>query len=302
MRTIKNSILLLLFICSSLVYAQAPQVNKNDNNTTLKLKNNEISKLKKKIQKLETELNNYKKVKPIASKAVVFPKPSIISKKTLQGKKFTAGEVEPKELCTYYVAKPKTLEDLKFKLEINGFDIVAINQIFEDKFVVSFSNDELKYTNSFLSVLHMLVSSSEIRVQNPSYFGAAYLKSTYKYGKFSKTLKDLQLTLGEMHESKERLKLSDLPNYHFMLAMPHFDDFIVLARGEEILDKLKDVNSSEFISYVFKLPNGSTLVGHKLSQKTYNYLKKIKADNNAQIFPYEVMVQNNKAVMLNPKF
>jgi len=39
-----------------------------------------------------------------------------------------------------------------------------------------------------------------------------------------------------------------------------------------------------------------------LSQKTYNYLKKIKADNNAQIFPYEVMVQNNKAVMLNPKF
>jgi hypothetical protein len=302
MKKIKNTILLLLFVLSSLLYAQLPQIKKDDNNTTLKLKNSEITALKKKIEKLEIELNDYKKVKPIASKAVVPTKNPAVGKKTMKGKKFIAGIVKPNELSAYYSSNPKSLEDVKFKLDINGFDILAINQIFENKFVISFTNDELKNTNSFLSVLHMLVSSSEIRVQNPSYFGAAYLKNAYKYGDFSKTLKALQSVLGEMHETEEKLKLSDLPDYHFMLGMPHFDDVIVLARGENLLNRLKDVNPSKAISYVLKLPNGSTLVGHKLSMKTYNYLKKIKADNNAQIFPYEVIIKNKKAVMMSPKY
>jgi hypothetical protein len=105
-----------------------------------------------------------------------------------------------------------------------------------------------------------------------------------------------------MYEVEDKLKLSNLSNYHFMLGMPRFNDVIVVSRGNQIIEKLSDTNATKHISYVLKLPNGSTLVGHKLNQDTYDYLKKLKAENNAQIFPYEVMIQNEKAVMLSPKF
>jgi hypothetical protein len=142
----------------------------------------------------------------------------------------------------------------------------------------------------------------EIRVQNPSYFGAAFLQDQFKYGQFTETLKALESTLGEMYEAKDKLGLSNLANYHFMLGMPHFDDMIVVARGDDIGERLTETNTTKHISYVLKLPNGSTLVGHKLDHKTYDYLKKIKAEKNAQIFPYEVMIKDKKAVMLSPKY
>jgi hypothetical protein len=304
---IKN-IILLLFTVGSVVYAELPQANTKDINSTTKLQNSEILTLKKRIKKLESELEIYKQVKPIATKDLVAIKTmkntkTNVNKKVLSGKSFTVRKTEPEYLTAYYVSNPQTLEDIKFKLEINGFDILAIDKIFENRTVISFTNEELKKTNSFLSVLHMLVSNNiEIRVQNPSYFAAAYLKDKFKYGQFMKTLKALDKVLGRMYETKDKLKLLDLSSYHFMLGMPYYDDTIVVARGDDIVQRLSDTNSTKHISYALRLANGSTLVGHKLNSATYDYLKKINVENNAQIFPYEVIIKNEKAIMLSPKF
>jgi len=299
---IKNIILSLIFGVGSTVYADLLQINIEEQNPTIELQNSEISVLKEKIKKLEDELEAYKKVMPIATKAIV-PVKTTVTKKILKGEKFISGTVKPKKLTTYYTANPQTIEEVKLKLEINGFDILAIDEIFENEMVISFTNDELLNTNSFLSVLHMSVNEkSEIRVQNPSYFAAAFLQDKFFYGQFKKTLKALESTLGEMYKVKDTLALSDLPKYHFMLGMPHFTDMIVVAHGNNILERFSENNQTKHISYVLKLPNGSTLVGHKLAYTTYDYLKKIKADNNAQIFPYKVLIQNKKAVMLSPKY
>ncbi len=297
-----NIILVSLMFLAGSAYADLTQTNAEEHNSTIELKNSEILLLKKRVEKLEAELANYKKVKPIATKAGI-PIKTITPKKVLKGEKFIAGTSEPKKLTAYYASNSQTIEELKLKLQTNGFDILAIDEIFENKTVISFTNEELQNTNSFLSVLHMSVNNDvEIRVQNPSYFGAAFLQDKFIYGQFMETLKALESVLGDMYEVKDKYDLSDLPKYHFMLGMPHFRDMIVVARGSDILEKIAETNTTKYISYVLTLPNGSTLVGHKLDHSTYDYLKKIKAENNVQIFPYEVMIKDEKAVMLSPKY
>jgi hypothetical protein len=287
-------------------YADLSQLNTEEHNLTTELQKTEITALKEKIKKLEDELATFKKVKPIASKAFISAatRTAVVpAEKAFKGKKFVVGTSEPKKLTAYYTSNPQTVERVKYKLEINGFDILAVDEIFKNKTVISFTNETLQNTNSFLSVLHMLVSEDvEIRVQNPSYFGAAFLQDQFKYGQFMETLQALESTLGEMYEVEDKLGLSALLNYHFMLGMPRFNDMIVVAKGEDIVERVSETNTTKYISYLLKLPNGSTLVGHKLDQKTYDYLKKIKAEKNAQIFPYEVMIKDKKAVMLSPKY
>ena len=296
-------ILSLMFVVGS-AYADLPQLNTEEHNLTIELQNSEITALKEKIKKLEAELEIFKKVKPIATKAIVPVKTDLtVTEKTFKGKKFAVGTVEPEKLTAYYTSAPQTAENLKFKLEINGFDILAVDEIFENETVISFTNEALQNTNSFLSVLHISLSKDvEIRVQNPSYFGAAFLQDKFKYGQFRETLKALKSTLGEMYETEDKLGLSNLANYHFMLGMPHFNDMIVVARGDDIVERLAETNATKYISYVLTLPNGSAIVGHKLDRRTYDYLKKIKAQKNAQMFPYEVMIKDEKAVMLSPKY
>ena len=298
---LKTVILLLMFIVGS-AYADPTGVAIEEHNASSELQKSEITVLKEKIKKLEAELATYKKVKPIATKAVI-PVKEIVPSKVVKGKKFVVKISKPETLTTYYSSNPQTIEELKSKLESNGFDILATDEIFENETVISFTNEELQNTNSFLSVLHMSVNeNSEIRVQNPSYFGAAFLQEKFTYGQFANTLKALELTLGEMYEVEDKLGLSDLPKYHFMLGMPRVNDTIVVARGSDIIEKLSKTDTTKYISYMMKLPNGSTIVGHKLNYTTYDYLKKIKAENNAQIFPYKVMIEDEKAVMLNPKY
>ena len=190
-----------------------------------------------------------------------------------------------------------------WKLETNGFTVLAQDQILEGKTVITFTNEALKKTNSFVSVLHLLVNGeTEIRVQNPSYFAAAYLQDKYTYGDFLDTLKSLNRALNGMYEVKDKYKFADLATYHFMIGMPRVGDTIVVAQGDDLVSKVNDVNTSAEISYTLGLPDGSLLVGHKLKKSTYSYLKNVKAENNAQLFPYNVMISKGKAFILAPKY
>ena len=262
----------------------------------------EISRPKKRVQVLEDELAGYKKVKPLSSKPLLTKKikiPKAISEQT----KFVMSKVPPEKLSVYYSAAPQTISDIVWKLKLNGFTVLAKDQILEGKTVITFTNEALTKTNSFVSVLHLLVNEDkEIRVQNPSYFAAAYLQDKYSYGDFSETLKSLNRALNGMYEVKEQYKFENLANYHFMIGMPRVGDTIILAQGDDLVSKVKDVNASEHISYTLPLPNGSLLVGHRLKQSTYEYLKNIKAENNALLFPYNVMISKGEAFMLAPKY
>lgn len=296
---VKN-IIVLWIVLSALMYAQ------NDSSDAIKtevLQKAEIKILKKRVRQLEAELKNYKKVKPVAGKAPLISKTKIVSKKVSKRKKFVLKDTAPKKLSTYFTAAYQDMETISNKLEAHGFTILAKDEILEDKMVLSVTNEALKQTNSFLSVIHILINKDkEIRLQNPSYFAAAYLQKDYNFGDFNETLKSLESVFGDMYQSEDKLLLSDLSDYNFMLTLPSFEDSILVDEGKDIVSKLTREGSGKYISYLLTLPNGSVLVGHKLSSEIYAYLNKVDAANNAQLFPYEVMIHEDKAVMLAPKY
>jgi hypothetical protein len=201
----------------------------------------------------------------------------------------------PKKLPAYYLAGIQRIDTIKTKLTAQGFEVISTDKILSGKTVITITNQELKATNSYMATLHILVNrdASEVRVQNPSYLASAYLKN-YHYGDFKKTLTGLENALSRMIPMMEAKNIATLSDYHFMFGMPYLNDTITVSR-ETILPQ-------KSISYSLKLPNGTILVGHKLSSKTTSFLKKIGQSNNAQLLPYESMIKGGRATILDPKY
>lgn len=218
-----------------------------------------------------------------------------------EGIKLDISAPAPEVLSTYYAAQAQSADEVKSKLEANGFSVLATSTPIKGSTVITVTNEELKATNSWLATLNVLVNEKEVRVQNPSYFGAAYLQDKFTYGQFSGTLKALQKSLGDLYTVKDEFKLAKLPKYQFMMGMPYLDDTITVAEGadEELTAKLKD---NKYVVYSLQLPNGTTLVGHNLVRRTNKFLMKIDAVHNAHILPYRSIIKDGKAVMLDPKY
>ncbi len=205
----------------------------------------------------------------------------------------------PAVLSTYYTAKAQSVDKVKSKLKANGFSILATTAPIKGSTVITVTNKELKNTNSWLATLNVLVNEKEVRVQNPSYFGAAYLQDKFKYGQFAGTLKSLQKALGDLYTVADEFKLAKLAKYHFMMGMAYVDDTIEVGEGTDLTTKLKD---NKYVAYSLKLPNGATLVGHSLRSRTNKFLLKIDAGHNALILPYRSIIKDGKAIMLDPKY
>lgn len=218
-----------------------------------------------------------------------------------EGTKVDIGASAPEVLSTYYAAKAQSADAVESKLKANGFSILATTTPIKGSTVITVTNDELKNTNSWLATLNVLVNEKEVRVQNPSYFGAAYLQDKFTYGQFSGTLKALQKALGDLYTVKDEFKLSKLPKYQFMMGMPYLEETITVAEGADadLAAKLKD---NKYVAYSLQLPNGATLVGHNLISRTNKFLLKIDAVHNAHILPYRSIIKDGKAVMLDPKY
>ena len=215
------------------------------------------------------------------------------------GAKLVLGAPAPKVLSAYYTAAPQSVAAVTSKLKANGFTVLASTTPLSGATVLTVTNKQLQNTNSWLATLNVLVNAKEVRVQNPSYFGAAYLQDKFKYGQFNDTLKSLQGALGDLHTVKDEFALAKLPKYQFMMGMAHVGDTIAVGEGADLDSKLK---GNKYVAYSLKLPNGSTLVGHNLISRTNKFLLKIGADNNALILPYRSMIKDGKAVMLDPKY
>lgn len=266
---------------------------------------NEIDELKAMIKALAKDVAELKKKEPIKSEPVksVSPQAVILPKKEFKTAKMVIGGNAPKNLTAYYAANPQSIDALKEKLTLNGFEILGTNEILKGKTVITITNDELKKTNTFMAALNILVNEGdEVRVQNPSYFGAAYLQDKFTYGQFKATLTSLQAVLGDMYIVSDVNEFSKLENYNFMFGMPHFEDTIEVGNGSHLSDKLTGEKADKHIAYSLKLPNGDILVGHKMRTRNNKFLLNVDASKNAHLLPYQSIIRDTKAVMLDPKF
>ena len=193
-----------------------------------------------------------------------------------------------KVIPTYFVAKASTVSAVKGNLEGVGFEVLSTYKVTPSKTVITVTNSELKNANTFVSAINVLVNANkEVKVQNPNYYGLAY-----GVGKFPQTVNNLASALGTLKGSKEGLKASKLPKYHFMFGMPYFNEQIVVGGS----------TPTKSVLYKLTLPNGSVLVGHKLSPANRGFLAKINSMDNAALLPYQSLISGGKAKIMNPKY
>ena len=208
----------------------------------------------------------------------------------------------PKQLAAHYIAPSQNLQLLIGKLQNNGFTVLATTSILKKYNVITITNQELQNTNSYMATLQVNVAPNEVRVQNPSYLAAAYLGSAYRYGQFKKTVNALERSLGTLTNGFQKANFSTLANYHFMYGLPKKDDVLSIKKADKVIEKISTPSSKRYIAYVLTLPNGSTLVGHKLRTKTYKFLELLGQEKNAQMLPYEAMIKGDEVTIMNPKY
>ena len=205
--------------------------------------------------------------------------------------------VKAENISAYFSAKYNTPKKVENKLKKVGFKILSIAELIPGRTTITITNNNLKNSNTFVAAINVFINGKDIRVQNPDYFGRAYLGKNYKEGQFNSTIQALANALGELKTTPDVLDSDKLPHYHFMFAMPYFEDTITVGEG----DVKSKLNNSDIL-YKLALPNGNILVGHKLSQKTRNFVKKIGQEDNAALLPYQSMISGNKAYIMDPKY
>lgn len=208
----------------------------------------------------------------------------------------------PQQLSAHFIAKEQKLDVIKNKLKMNGFNILATTKILKKYNIITITNQELQSTNSYMATLQVNVNDKEIRVQNPSYLAAAYLKETYTYGQFKKTINALEDALGPLQESIQKADFSTLANYRFMYGLPKKEDTLFIKKHDNLLESISSRNAKKYIAYTLTLPNGSILVGHKLRGKTNRFLKILGEEQNSQILPYEAIIQGDEVRIMSPKY
>ena len=166
--------------------------------------------------------------------------------------------------------------------------------------VIVFTNKKLKAlankkTRGFAAIQRVMVDNTAktVRVTNPTYWLKAFMQKDYKAGTDTAVKSSLGKTLGKLTATKDVLEESDLAKYHFMMAMPYYEDMLELKKGATVNSKKK--------LFEVKLANGSTLVGLKMSKNTENFIDKIGTEN-AILLPYTVLIEDGNVYALHPKY
>ena len=157
----------------------------------------------------------------------------------------------------------------------------------------------------FAAVLRILVNNAEkeISVTNPIYFAKAFLQKEYDDATAKASLAQINQAFPGLKESEERLAFDDLAGYHFMVGMPYYSDQINIGKGKnaELIQKAKTYKKGKYLLFEQKLDNGATLLGYTVGKRTAKFTKKI-GTRNAAVLPYTILIEDNAAWILDPKY
>lgn len=199
-------------------------------------------------------------------------------------------------------------KDAKAKLIKAGFEIVKVYHINKRRSLVSivFTNDTLKKMASkngrgFAGTLRLLIDKKDkiFAITNPLYITKAFLQDDFNKKSSEKLLDRITKEFKGLKDSLDKFKFQGLPKYQFMEGMPHYNDMIEVGNGDDLLEKAK--KSKKRVAFILKLDKDSTLIGVKLSKRTKKFPKKIGL-KNAGLLPYPILIENKKAVILDPKY
>ncbi|OQX49729.1 MAG: hypothetical protein B5M46_04035 [Epsilonproteobacteria bacterium 4484_20] len=126
----------------------------------------------------------------------------------------------------------------------------------------------------------------------------AFMQDNYDEKVARSALKKITGNFENLLNSKDKLKFQLLPKYQFMSGMPQYQDMVMIARGNDLLKKIKN---NKKVVFEQKLDNGATLIGVILGRRTNKFTGRI-GTNNAALLPYPVLIENGEAKILDPKY
>ncbi len=220
-----------------------------------------------------------------------------------------AGETPPDGANVYMSGSAAGVDDVKAKLQTAGFEVIGAYRVNEEKKLttVIYTSASLKSMadkegRGFAAIGRVLVNGEDgtVSVSNPVYFGKAFMQKETDYAKDAANKKALENVFGTMEPSKDKLEYDDLAGYHFMMGMPYYEDTDELAEGKNA-DLLAKAQASANHLFTLTLSEGRHLVGFSLSQETSSFPLKIGV-KNAGLLPYTVLIENDKALAMAPKY
>jgi hypothetical protein len=217
------------------------------------------------------------------------------------------GEVNQGRISAYLRGEYIKIKEVKERLTKAGFTILASVPLNKKKDLISivFTNPSLielasKPNRGFIATLRILVDTKnkKINITNPLYLSKGFLQDDFNENKAKSILRSILKNFPHLKNSKDTLKFQLLSHYHYLNGMPHYEDMLEVASGDDILTRIKD---NKKIVFKKTLENGSVLVGVKLRRRTRKFPKKIGREN-AGMLPYTVLIEDGKAKILDPKY
>ncbi len=217
------------------------------------------------------------------------------------------GEVDKGRISTYLRAPLMDVTEAKKLLEKAGFKILAVTPLDKKKELTTivFTDDALeKFAvengSEFLANLRLLVDKKDnhISITNPLYMAKAFIQKEYDESLPKAELKKITDHFKGLINSKDKLKYQLLPNYQFMNGMPKYKDMVEVAMGDDLIE---NIQGKKQVVFQQKLPNGAVLFGMKFRKRTQKFPFRI-GTNNAALLPYPVLVKDQKAYIMDPKY
>ena len=215
------------------------------------------------------------------------------------------------KISTYLYGDLQSIDQIKTNLNKTGFQVVGEYDAMANSsyHVIVYTSNDLKRLGSkqdrgFVSVGKILISKNDNKLifTNPAYFIRAFMQDELDNTLVSVISAKLNNSFPSLTPSEESLEDDKLANYHFMFAMPYYEDMIEVASGDNLNETLEK-NAKGKIVYKINL-RGSTLYGiyNDGIKGEKQYISAINQEKNSAFLPYMVLISNGKAKILHPKY
>jgi uncharacterized protein YqgV (UPF0045/DUF77 family) len=217
------------------------------------------------------------------------------------------GEVSDGRISAHLRGDFMSSKNVESRLKNAGFTIITTVAVNKKKTLTSvvFTDETLlklakKKDRAFVATLRVLIDSKEknINITNPLYMQKGFLQNDFDESKAKKILAKISKAFPKLTNSKDALKFQILSKYQFMKAMPKYKDTIEVASGDDLLERIQ---KNKRVVFSLNIDKNTTVIGIKLTKRTRSFIKKI-GRANAGMLPYLVVIKDNKAIMLNPKY
>jgi len=214
------------------------------------------------------------------------------------------------DISTYLKANIQTQAEVEKSLKEVGFDVIGSYDAMQnsDYRIIIYTSTQLKQLSSksnrtFAAVQKVMISKNDnsLILTNPEYYLKAMLQDDINEALARQVSNRLKAAFN-LSNGDYSMEGSELSGFHFMFGMPYYEDMLEVASGDNLNSKLKQ-NASNNIVFELKVAN-ATLYGISMNAKNgeKDYIGTLKEEKSSAFLPYMVMIKDNKAMILHPKY